>query len=149
MSRKLFVNLCYIFVRRKTFHQLPSTFHTAKRPLLTIHAARKVSLKVHQLSVLSGELPSTFVNFSCSRETFRELLAPSGELLSAFCATRGISVNFYVAKRPSINILCGRDIFRQFPSTFRAAKRPSIIFPCNGRPSVNFHQVFVWPGALL
>ena len=119
-------------VRPETFLQLPLTFCTTRRPIVT----------VSQLSMQLRDHPSTSVNFPCRLVTLR--LLPS---------------TFRADGRPAINIPCGRDTLRQLPSTFRAGRGPSVNFrqismlPVDLRSnSVNFscsqeafHQYFVGP----
>ena len=93
-----------------------------------------------------GDLPSPFVSFSCSLVTIRQIsstfVRPSDlpSTFSNFCAARRHSVNILCALlSTSVNIPCSRVIFRQFRSIFLA----------DGRPSVNFCQLSVWPEDLL
>ena len=97
----------------EVFHQFPSTFCTAERPSVnfpqifvtsrelrqlssTFRMARRPSFYFCQLSAQQGDLPSSLtfcaassssIKFSCGLETFCQLL-------STFCATRRLSLNF-------------------------------------------------------
>ena len=68
-------------------------------------------MNFHQLSVWSADLPSTLVNFLCSRENFLQPFVPPGDLPSN-----------------SVTLPFGCKTLHTFLSTFRATKRPSINF---------------------
>ena len=74
--------------------------------------------------MLLRDLPSTFFNFSCSKETFLQLPSSLG------AAGRHPST--------SVNLLWIRESFCEHLSTFLAAWQPSI----------NFCHHSVWPGGL-
>ena len=82
--------------------------------LSNVLAAGRVSVNFCQLSVLPGEILSTYVKFLCGQKTFCQLSMRLGGFPSIF-----------------VKFPCGREIFRQHSLTFRAA----------GRLSVNFHQL--------
>ena len=132
-------------------------------------AAGRPTVNFRQISVLPGDFPSTSVNSPCGFKTFCELSVLPGDFLSTsvnypcdresfvqfplnFCAVGRSSVNFREHSVPpvdltttSVNFQCYRATFHQLRSTYHAAQRPSVNFPCGRRPSVNFHQLFVWP----
>ena len=109
--------------------QLPSNVHAAGRP----------SVSFRQFSVRPVELPT---ELSCSKKSFRQLSLPSGDipstagnipfgretlsqLASAFRATRRSSVKFHqLSVWPvdlssiSVNLPCCRETFCHLPSTF-------------------------------
>ena len=116
----------------------PSTFHASGRPV-----------NFHLLSVLTGDLSSTFVNFSCGRYTFRELV-------STFHKAGKASINFYQPSvwkvhflSASVKFPCGWETFLQHLSTFHVAGRPPIKF-CQFLCGLEtFCQLSVWPVDLL
>ena len=113
--------------RRENFHQLPSTFRPSRRP----------SVNFCEITVRQGNLLSTFVNFPCGREAFRQFsvnflsgrenfrhLPPrfrlSGRTSIIFCQLSmwpgdlpSTYINFRAVKIPSVNFLCGQETFRQ------------------------------------
>ena len=121
----------------------------------------KTFVNFHQLYVRPGDLPSTYGNFLYCWQTFRQVS-------STFCATSRLSIIFSpLSVQPgnlpstSFNSPCRQKTFRQLPLFLCAAWTTSVNFPCGrtlsqlpstfhvaGRPSVNFCQVFVWPGVL-
>ena len=126
-----------------------STFRAAAGPSVNIAYGRGTFC---QLSVLSRELPLTYVNFLCGHRTFCQHSSTSraaGNILS-------ISVNFLCGRRTFIKL----SVWPQgLPSTFCAAMKLSINFQCcrgtfcqllspfwaAGGTSVIFRQIFVRP----
>ena len=122
-------------------------------------------INCHQLSLQSGDILSTFVNFLCVHGTFRQLSL-------TFCAATRPSVNFrQLSVQPgdfptiSINFPSGPATFHEIPSTFvRPGQLPStfVNFPCIletlcqqlstvrevFRFSMNFSQVSLRPAHL-
>ena len=102
-----------------------------------------------QLSVRPGDLPSTFFNLECGRETYCELpstFRAAGRpcfnfyqhsmLLEGFPST---SLNFPCSPKTFRQSLVGQETICQFPSNFRVA----------GRNSLNFLQHSIRPVDLL
>ena len=104
-----------------TFCKLSSTFH----------AAGRLSVHLHLLSVLPGDLPSTSINFPCSQKTFHQLSARPG-----FVWPKDIPATSDIFPYR-------RETFRQLSSTFFAAGRPSFNFPCSQK---TFRQLSARPG---
>ena len=127
---------------------LPSTFCAGGRPSIKfcqLFATGTSSVHFHQLFlwpeswsenfVQAGDLPSTSVNFGCSRETLHKFCQHSvqtEELLSTFCVARRPFVNF-------CQLSCAQETYRKLPATFCVA----------GRPSVKFRQFSMWQGDIL
>ena len=112
--------LLQISVRPGDF-QLPSTFHAAGRP--------SVNFLCSQGNFC--QLPSTFyvVGRCCANVA----------LLSTFPAADTLSVNFRHVSMQLEDLL-------SISSTFYVARRPSINFLCGRERSVNFCQLSMWPG---
>ena len=125
---------------QETFHQLPSTFRAARRPLSTFS------------NFCTAERPSNNIRqIACGRETicqlpltFRVAGRPSVKFCQHFVQPRdlpSVSVKFW----------CIQLYFRELPSTFCVAGRHCVNFHKHcaiRRPSVNIHQIFMQLGDL-
>ena len=159
------LSICFLY-SRETFCQLLSAFC----------ATWRTSINFHQLFLWLGDFPTTFVNFFCHQETFREIpslsLCPEclRQLPPTFRAARTLYVNFcQYSVQPGdllptyINFPCSQWTLCQLPSTFRVARRlpsTSINLTCSWesfrqllstfrtarRPSINLLQLFGCPG---
>ena len=117
-SKKAFRKLPSTIHAAGPLRKLPWTFRVAIRCCVTFRVADRHSANLCQISEQPGDLPSTYVQFSCHREIFCQHLTI-----------------FRLARLPSVKVTYGCETFLQLPLNFRAA----------GWPSVNFREISVRP----
>ena len=131
---------------------LSSTFRAASRP----------SDNFRQLSVQVEDLPSTSINFPCSRETFRQLPPILCAAWRPSINLRQLSVQPEDLPSTSVHFSCCRQTFRQLFVSPGDIPSTSVNFPCSretfiqlpstflsgGTLFVNIHQISLQPGDL-
>ena len=114
----------YLPCSRDTFRQPQLPFHAAGRPIMNFFQLSVLSEEIPSSFMQLGDLPSTSIIFQCDSRIFCELLSTS-----------------HADRRPSVNFHKHSVQPGELPST-------SIKFNVTKRPSVNFHHLSMRSGDL-
>ena len=117
-----------------------STFHATAGPSVNFCQSSVHPRDLHQLSMQTRNLPSTFMYFLSVRWNIRQFFEPPQDLPSIFCQVfvhcgtlHELSSTFHASAGPSDNIPWSHVTFHQLLPIFQVAARLSI----------NFHQISV------